>query len=58
MEWVGGDGDIHVLRRAGVVGDGERGGNAVVQICAVADEGVGDFHIQPIQSNNVVTVNL
>lgn len=58
MVWVGGDGDIHVLRLTGVVGDGERGGNVVVQICAVADEGVGDFHTQPIQSNDVVMVNL
>lgn len=55
---VGGYGDTHVLRQAGVVGDGERGGNAVVQICAAADEGVGGCHTQLIQSNNVVTMNL
>lgn len=58
MVWVGVDGDIHVLRQAGVVGGGERGGNVVVQIRAVAGEGAGDFHTQLIQSNNVVTMNL
>lgn len=56
--WVGGDGDIHVLRRAGAVVGGKRGGNVVVQICAVAGEGVGGFHTQLIQSNNCVTMNL
>jgi len=59
MVWVGGDGDTHPLNQAGVVGDGEHGGNAEVQICVVAvGEGVGDFHTRLIQSSKVVTMNL
>lgn len=51
MEWVGRGEDKNVL---GQVGEG----NAEVRWCEVAGEGVGDFHSQPIQSNDVVTLNL
>lgn len=56
MASAGGDENMHVLNLAGVVGSGERGGNAEDQICA--GEEVGGFHTQPIQSDNVVTTNL
>lgn len=55
VEWVGRAGDMCAL---GQVGNGERGGGVEVLSCEVAGEGVGDFHSQPIQSNNVVTLNL
>ena len=50
---------MHVLNLAGVVGNGERGENAEDRIwAAAAGEEVGGFHTQPIQSDNVVTMNL
>ena len=58
VAWTEREGDIHVLSQAGAVGDGERGGNAGVQIRAAADEEVGGFHTQLIQGNNVVGTNL
>lgn len=56
--WVGRDEDMHALNQAGVVGSGERGGNAEVRIFVAVGEDAGDFHTQLIQSNNVATMNL
>lgn len=50
---------MHVLSLAGVVGNGERGGNVEDRICvAEGGEEVVGFHTQPIQCGNVVTMNL
>lgn len=50
---------MYVLNLAGVVDNGERGGNAEDRIyVAAAGEEVVGFHSQPIQSDNVVTMNL
>jgi len=50
---------MHVLNLAGVVGNGERGGNAEDRIrAAEGGEEVVGFHNQPIQRDNVVTMNL
>ena len=57
MVWVERDEGINALNKAGVIGNGKRGGNTEVRICAaVAGGGVGDFHT--IQSSNVVTMSL
>jgi len=56
--WVGKDEDNHVPNHAAVVGNGERGGNAEVQIRGASSEEVVGFRTQPIQSNNVVKMNL
>ena len=59
MASAGGDGNMHVLSLAGVVGNGERGGNVEDRICvAEGGEEVVGFHTQPIQCGNVVTMNL
>lgn len=55
---VGKGKDTHVLRQAGVVGIGERGGNAGVQVCVTVGEEVSGSRTQLIQCNNVVTMYL
>ena len=56
-EWAGRVVDRHVFVQPVAAGNLKLG-NWGVQSFAGVDEEVGDFHSQPIQSNNVVRVNL